>query len=90
MLANIYATDSNLVTISLEDGRKIIGQLDDSDNMKILENTTNLDDKTAQCAAGLALVIVQVEGYDTMVWRHLLGKAQECKKHVEKIKYQLN
>jgi small nuclear ribonucleoprotein (snRNP)-like protein len=89
MLVDI-ATLSNQVTIELRDGRRIVGELDDKDNIHILENTTSLDEKTAECAAGVALVSIQQDGQETMVWRRLMDKAHECKKHVDRIRYQTN
>jgi small nuclear ribonucleoprotein (snRNP)-like protein len=92
MLASISVKgkEGSTVTVELRDGRRIVGHLDTKDQITILENTTNLDVKIAECAAGIALVSHQDLGDDTVVWRKLVDAAERCKKQMDNIKYKLN
>ena len=93
MLASISSISKNnesTITVQLQDGRKIVGRVDSQDKINILENTTNLDTKIAECAAGIALVNVLDLDNDVMVWRRLVDMAHKCKAKMELMKYSVN
>ena len=93
MLVTISVSrNSNFDTVTIErlDGRKIVSQLDDRENIRVIENTTNMKDSVAECAAGICLINFQEKGNDTIGWRDLVDQASRCRSSIDEYVRNLN
>ena len=80
----------SVVTVELQNGRKIVGQLCSDDKIELIENTTDLRREIAECAAGIAIVNMFDLNNDVMVWRRLVDQAERCHRQINKFKWKLN
>lgn len=72
--------NDEVVTIALQNGKKIVGLVKDRDSVEITENTTILSQENAEIAAMMALAIKSQFGEDYIVWRRLIENVEKFKK----------
>lgn len=89
-IKSIENGDHDLITIELQNGRKIVSSMDKTETITVIENTTSLDNPAAECAAGIALMSLKEDGVDVLVWRRLSDEAKLCAKKIESFKYSVN
>lgn len=93
MLADVkytYHEDFAEIIIALQNGQKIIGSMDVEENIKIIENTTRLDEKHAELAAGIAYVMAKEHGEDYVVWKRFVDKVSIYKKMLDAARLNIN
>ncbi len=78
------------VVISLANGKRIVGEMDLSDQVKIIENTTGLDNKHAELAAGIAYVMAKDHGEDYVVWKRFVDKVYGYKRILDAARLNIN
>jgi hypothetical protein len=93
MLADLNVTNEGndeIVTIALQNGKKIVGCVKNRDSVEITENTTIMSEENAEIAAMMALALKHEIGESYVVWRHLVENVERYKKESAKARLFIN
>lgn len=82
--------DNETITIALANGKKIVGCISNRDEVEIKENTTPLNNETAEIAALMALAIKSEFGENYVVWKRFVSNVEAFKKESAKARLFIN